>query len=173
MQRRLAFYNRRRLYRRTCDLSGKSIVSMFPPDSEFTVYDKDLWYSDAWDPLSYGRDFDFSRPFFEQFHDLMKATPYLSVAVVGQNENSEFTNDNQRLKNCYLVFDCGTLFALLDRNVARLAKKAARMLLERGRGAPAPESGPGARGAGLADWLYPWAFRQFQATCVVLQKQGP
>jgi hypothetical protein len=107
--RRLAFYNRRRLYRRTCDLSGKPIVSMFPPDSKFTVYDKDLWYSDGWDPLSYGRDFDFSRPFFEQFHELMLKTPYLAVAVVGQNENSDFTNDNQRLKNCYLTFDCANV----------------------------------------------------------------
>ncbi len=68
------------------------------------------------------------------------------------------------------IVDCGTLFVLLDRNITRLAKKATMMLLARGRGAPAPEGGNGMRGASLADWLYPWAFRQFQATCAVLQK---
>ena len=70
------------------------------------------------------------------------------------------------------IVDCGTLFVLLDRNLTRLARKVATMVVDRGRGAPAAEGGNGARGAGLADWLYPWAFRQFQATCAVLQKHA-
>tara|TARA_Y100000310_G_scaffold317549_1_gene370525 strand:- start:1225 stop:2916 length:1692 start_codon:yes stop_codon:yes gene_type:complete len=103
--RRLAFYNCRSLYKRTCDYSHKPIISIYTPDKPFTVYEKNIWYSDSWDPMDYGRDFDFSRPFFEQFRELMETVPQLSRGVVGENENSEYTNDNYKLKNCYLVFD--------------------------------------------------------------------
>ena len=106
LQRRLAFYNRRSLYKRTCDFSGKPIVSMFSPDKPYKVYEKDVWFSDKWDPLEYGRAFDFSRPFFPQFAELLLDVPQMSLGVVGQNINSDFTNDNQRLKNCYLTYDC-------------------------------------------------------------------
>lgn len=62
------------------------------------------------------------------------------------------------------VVDCGTVFGLLDRNVIRLAKKTLGMLLSRAR--PSRTTS----GEGLVQWLYPWSFRPFQATCVVLQK---
>jgi len=105
LRRRMAFYNARSLYRDTCDLTGKEIISIYSPDKPFTVYDCDVWYGDAWDPLSSGRDFDFSRPFSEQFRELMEAVPMLSRGVLGSNENADYTNDNQKLKNCYLIFD--------------------------------------------------------------------
>ncbi len=106
LQRRLAFYNSRSLYKRICDFSGKQVVSVFSPDKPFKVYDKDIWFSDAWNPLSYGRDFDFDRPFFSQFRELMEAVPQLAITHFGwENINSEFTNDNYKIKNCYLTFD--------------------------------------------------------------------
>lgn len=106
LQRRLAFYNSRSLYRRTCDHSGASIVSIFSPDKPFTVYEKEYWFTDQWDPLSYGRPIDFEKPFFPQITDLVRAVPLQSIAVVGgDNMNSDYTNDNYKLKNCYLIFD--------------------------------------------------------------------
>jgi len=107
LQRRMAFYNRRKLYWRRCDFSGKRIFSWMSPDKPYTVYDKDVWYSDAWDPMEFGRAFDFNRPFFEQFSDLMQDVPFLGLAVIGALENSEYVNDATDLKNCYLVYDCG------------------------------------------------------------------
>src|SRR3989338_9885653 len=70
MQRRLSFRSERFLYHRKCDLSGKQIISSYSSDKPFPVYENDEWWSDKWDPLSYCRDFDFNRPFFEQFRDL-------------------------------------------------------------------------------------------------------
>ncbi|PIQ76747.1 hypothetical protein COU78_04105 [Candidatus Peregrinibacteria bacterium CG10_big_fil_rev_8_21_14_0_10_49_24] len=105
LQRRLAFYNSRSLYRRKCDLTKKKIVSIYSPDKPFTVYERKTWYGDGWDPLEYGREFDFNRPFFEQMHELMETVPMLSLAVLSDNVNSEFTNDNLALKNSYLIFD--------------------------------------------------------------------
>ena len=105
LQRRMAFYNRRKLYKRKCDLTGKSIVSVFSPDKPFKAYNVRDWYSDKWDPMEYGRDFDFNRPFFEQFKELMVDVPQVALAILGDNVNSDFTNDNYKLKDCYLVFD--------------------------------------------------------------------
>jgi hypothetical protein len=104
--RRLAFYNCRSLYRRKCDQSGKTIISTFSPDKRFTVYDKEYWFSDKWDPLAYGVDPDFNQPFFPQIKSLLRRVPLQSIAIIGpDNINSDYTNDNYKLKNCYLVFD--------------------------------------------------------------------
>lgn len=102
-QRRLAFRNERTLYQRKCDLTGKQIISTYRPDASYKVYDYKEWWSDKWDALEYGRDFDFSRPFFEQFAELQKVVPRLGM--LGLNtENSEYTNYVSHLKNCYLIF---------------------------------------------------------------------
>lgn len=107
-QRRLAFYNRRQLYSRPSDFSKQDIIAIYAPEKPFKVYEKEVWYSDQWDPLEYGRDFDFNRPFFEQFRELMEDVPLLALALLGDNnENSDYNNDNMNLKDCYLTFDGG------------------------------------------------------------------
>lgn len=109
-QRRLAFYNRRTLYKNTCAHSGKPIISIYHPQSPYTIYEIDVWYSDVWDPFAYGQDFDFERPFFEQFQELMMKVPLPSLLILGGdvNINSDYNNDNYKLKNCYLTFDGDT-----------------------------------------------------------------
>ncbi|MEI8229889.1 MAG: hypothetical protein WCG83_02005 [Candidatus Peregrinibacteria bacterium] len=103
-QRRLAWRNEKKLYHRTCDFTKKPILSIYSPDKSFTVYEQDAWMSDAWDPLSYGRTYDFSRPFFDQWNDLHHAVPLPSMNLRFQNENSEYTNLSARNKNCYMIF---------------------------------------------------------------------
>ena len=94
-QRRLSFRNERKLYKRKCDATGKEIVSIYSPDKPYTVYHQDYWWSDAWDPMGYEREFDFTRPFFEQFADLMGMVPRISL--INDNgrisENCEYCND--------------------------------------------------------------------------------
>ncbi len=103
--RRLAFRNRRKIYKRKCDATGKSIISMYTPNTSFPVYHLSEWNSDKFDPLEYGREFDFGRSFFEQFLELSNVIPHPHAAVTGTNENSEFCNGNKGLRNCYLVFN--------------------------------------------------------------------
>jgi hypothetical protein len=105
LKKKLAFYNRRQLYKRNCDLTGEPIISVMSPDKNYKVYNIHDWFGDSWDPLEYGRDFDFNRPFFEQFNELLKAVPHIGLALLGDNVNSDYTNDNYKLKNCYLIFD--------------------------------------------------------------------
>lgn len=99
--RRLAWRNDRTFYKRKCDKSGKEFVSIYAPEKPYVVYHPDAWYSDAWDPLAYGRPFDFSRPFFEQFGELLRAVPRLGIDIVNC-ENSYFCNYCGDDKNCYL-----------------------------------------------------------------------
>ena len=75
---------------------------MYSPDKKIKVYDREVWWSDKWDPLSYGRDFDFKRPFFEQFRELLTAVPRIALNNK-EPENSEFCNFCYRNKNSYLL----------------------------------------------------------------------
>jgi hypothetical protein len=91
-QRHFSFRNERNLYRRKCDLTGKDIISIYSPDKPLKVYEQSEWWSDKWSAADYAREFDFSRTFFSQFEDLMKAVPYMSLSNES-NEASEFNND--------------------------------------------------------------------------------
>ncbi|MDD4319633.1 MAG: hypothetical protein PHW10_04915 [Candidatus Peribacteraceae bacterium] len=105
-QRRVSYVNHVNLYKRTCDQTGEPIVAIFPPESPFRVFRQEAWFSDAWDPLAYGRPFDFSRPFFEQFRELMDVCPWPALfTAYNLDENCEYTNNAGRNKNCYMIFD--------------------------------------------------------------------
>ncbi|MFA7685775.1 MAG: hypothetical protein WCX95_03160 [Candidatus Gracilibacteria bacterium] len=102
--RRLLERNARNLYYRKCDYSGEKIISQYHENHSFPVYSQDIWWSDKWDALDYGQDFDFSKSFFEQFKELSNKVPHFSTFIVGGTlQNSDFTNCTGYLKNCYLI----------------------------------------------------------------------
>ncbi|MFA5799657.1 MAG: hypothetical protein WC840_01720 [Candidatus Peribacteraceae bacterium] len=105
-QRRLSFRNERFLYHRKSDLTGKQIVSMYAPDKPYKVYDQDEFWSDQWDECSYGRDFDFSKTFTEQFASLGRDAPHQAL-FTSNVENSYYTNHTLNMRNCYLLFGGG------------------------------------------------------------------
>ncbi|MDD5769951.1 MAG: hypothetical protein PHE25_03205 [Candidatus Gracilibacteria bacterium] len=102
-QRRLTFRNERKLYKRKCDGTGKEIISIYSPDKPYKVYEQSYWWSDNWNPLDYGRDFDFSKSFFSQFEQLLNEIPQLGL-LVANNLNSEYVNYSANVKNSYLIF---------------------------------------------------------------------
>lgn len=105
-QRRLAHANLPNLYKRRCEGSGDEIISSYAPDSPHKVYSQKYWNSDKWDALSYGRDFDFNRPFFEQFEQLYLDVPHPALLTGYEfDENSAYTNHAGKNKNCYMIFD--------------------------------------------------------------------
>lgn len=104
--RRMATRNERNLYWRICDLTGEKILSLYPPDSPYTIYSERAWWSDDWDAEEYGRTFDFSRPFFEQFSELRRVVPRRAMNQDGTNENCEYTTMGLDNKNCYLTYGC-------------------------------------------------------------------
>src|SRR3989338_7812268 len=90
-QRRLTYRNERHPFWAMSAKSGKRFMSIYSPESGLTVYDEKEWRSDDWDGLDYGREYDFSRPFFAQFHELVKSVPF----------NGPHTEDNVRCE--YMV----------------------------------------------------------------------
>ncbi len=105
-RRRMVWSNQRFLYKRKCDATGKIIISNFSDKQEFPVYDVKYFFSNDWNQLATGRDFDFSRDFFPQFADLLKVAPRLALQRSPEyDENSDYTNYAGKNKNCYLIFD--------------------------------------------------------------------
>lgn len=100
-QRRMTWRNERSLYKRTCDLCKNNIISMYPADAVFPVYCRECWYSDKWEATNYGQEYDFSKPFFEQFKELIKKVPVLGIwqrNVI----NSPYSNMCGECRNVYL-----------------------------------------------------------------------
>ena len=105
-QRRLTYRNERTYYRRKCDLTGQSIMSIYSPESELKVFEHKAWYSDAWSALEYGVDYDPNRSFFDQFFELHKKVPLMSLDVKSDNQNCDYSNLITSSKDCYQVVAC-------------------------------------------------------------------
>lgn len=102
-RRRMAFGpNLTTVHKRTCDATGKELITFYRPETKIKVYDREYWVSDAFDPMEYGRDFDFSRPFFDQFQELYWKVPR-PHATLSESENSEYVLLGYKNKNCYLI----------------------------------------------------------------------
>ena len=104
MQRRFSWYTDIAFYKRPDSRTGEMIFSHFSKDSPVKIYEHDYWWSDAWDPHQYGRDYDFSRPFFEQFQELMRDVPLSSRSTLNL-VRSDYSNKAEDIKDCYLVFN--------------------------------------------------------------------
>jgi len=101
-QRRLINRNEWNFYRRDCSLCKKNIVSIHNEQYLGSVYCQKCWWGDGWDSFVYGRPYDFTKSFFEQYALLQNDVPRL--ALVSENSiNSEYTNQSQNNKNCYFI----------------------------------------------------------------------
>jgi hypothetical protein len=105
LQRRLAWMPSLVLFKRNCDLCGENCFSMYEPSAPFTVYCHKCWWSDKWDPSSFGEEIDFTKPFLEQWKELLHRTPILGLAIdTITGKLSPYTNHCSYAKNCYLIY---------------------------------------------------------------------
>lgn len=100
--RRMAWRNSNYLTRSQCALTGKPLVSGYAQDTPYQLYAVPVWWGDGWDQYASGRAFDFSRPFFEQFAELMLAAPRPAL-MNRDSENSDYCNYAGENKNCYMA----------------------------------------------------------------------
>ncbi len=100
-QRRIAHRNMD-YFLRNCDLCKKSSVSIWHPDvTGYKFYCNECFWSDKWDGLEYGRDYDFNKPFFEQFEEMYKLVPkHISNSMF--HTNSPYVINAREDKDCYL-----------------------------------------------------------------------
>ena len=103
LKRRLIWRNERTLYKRPCDMCKESILAAYHPSSPYKVFCAKCWWSDKWDPKSFGKDYDFSKPFFEQFNELLISVPRIAL-VETNNTDSQYCNYSIGNKNLYYSF---------------------------------------------------------------------
>lgn len=92
-----------KFFKRSCNAPGhrEGIVTIFPPASPHKVYDNNYWYSDSWEATSYGRSYEHSRKFFDQFKDLFFNVPHLPLERDTTAVNSEYSLGGRFGKNNY------------------------------------------------------------------------
>jgi len=83
-------------------LSGKTIITVLPKSVPFPIYDRTEFVSDAWDPLTYGKDYNSSRPFIEQLVELQSVVPHPHQLGI-KNFNSDWADDVWESKDAYLT----------------------------------------------------------------------
>ena len=103
-QLRLSFRNERAFYKRACDKCHKDVVSMYSPNKPYIVWCYDCWFADDWDGTDFALTYDASRPFLDQFQELLKAVPKIALIYV-KSPGSEYTNISADNKNCYFIVE--------------------------------------------------------------------
>lgn len=102
-QRRFIFRNNRVFYRDACGLCGRQVLTQYKKDNGYIMYCADCWFSDKWDVMAYGQEYDFSVPFFEQYKNLLISVPHANL----HRDNfisSDYCNFGMDFKDCYLLF---------------------------------------------------------------------
>src|SRR3989344_4923636 len=104
MIRRMMFRNERVLYKKKCGAPDhdEEMISIYSPAKNLKAYDYKFSWSDAWNPMDFGREYDFSKSFFRQFKELREIFPFPAVSN-SRAENSEYCNVNDKSKDCYLI----------------------------------------------------------------------
>ncbi|MDI6602735.1 MAG: hypothetical protein QME57_01265 [Patescibacteria group bacterium] len=100
-KRRFNWRNERTFYKRKCNQCGKEFIGMYPKDDSLVVFCIKCWWSDKWNLLEYGIDYDFSQSFFVQFQKLLSRVPLLALHSF-RAVNSFYCNFDDGYKDCYL-----------------------------------------------------------------------
>lgn len=97
------------LHRSKCPKTGKSVLVRWSKRGPLGgAVDTEWFWSDECDNMAAGRPYDFNRPFFDQFVDVLKSCYAPSLNAI-ECENSPFVNASFNLKNCHLCFGCRQL----------------------------------------------------------------
>lgn len=100
LQRRMSWRNDWHLFKKRDARTGEEIFSLFPEESSVKIYDRDYWWGDDWDPMEYGKEYDFSRPFFEQLKELLHKVPIPAHSMINV-VNCHYCANANNIKNCY------------------------------------------------------------------------
>jgi hypothetical protein len=94
------------LYRRT-QPDGSFLITMYDPECPVPILAPPVWYSDAFDPLTYGRPLDPNRSFFDQWLAFSPYVPRPAIMNDPKSENSSWSVYSYNVKNCYFTYGGG------------------------------------------------------------------
>jgi len=92
-------------YKKSCSAPGhnEKIITFYSEENPVKVFDDEYYLSDAWEPFDYGRDYDFSQSFFEQFNEFSLKIPHQSLQKDPESINCDYVVSGASSKNCYYV----------------------------------------------------------------------
>ena len=93
-----------RLFKRDCNAPGhgEQVISIFPQECPFPVYDYDYTASDAFEPFDFGTDYMPGASALEQLFAMRKTFPLPAfINRDGSSINCEYSNGGRASKNCY------------------------------------------------------------------------
>ena len=104
-RRRMSWRNERSLYKRKCDATWETKISIYSPDKEVLVYDRNYRWSDAFEAMEYGKEIDFTQSFMQQFYKLLYEVPHFSIYHMSQaSQNCDYSNHTLDCRDCYMCF---------------------------------------------------------------------
>ncbi len=108
----LSFWSFGKFRRGTSDLSGENLITVLPENSRYPIYTLHEWYSDSWDAMNYGMEYDSSRSFFIQLQELQEKIPRPHQNG-SKNTNCDWCDDVWSCKDSYLsrsMVECENLY---------------------------------------------------------------
>jgi hypothetical protein len=107
--RRLSHFTRAQLFKRKCDAPNHDeiMISIFPSECPFQVYDYEYFIGDEFDPFYFGKDYKINTSALNLLFELRKEFPIPSFLNRDPSSiNSEYSNGGRNLKNGYYVMAC-------------------------------------------------------------------
>ncbi len=104
LRRMFSFTNYHNLHHEKSSFSGKPLISRYDSKLGTKLCTVDEFWSDKIDNLEFGRAYDFSRPFFEQWKELYHDCYMLPLNNFNA-EGSLYVNGTRNVKDCYLCFN--------------------------------------------------------------------
>lgn len=107
--RRFVHMNFVRLFKRACGAPGhgENMISIYPEECLFPVYDYKFFISDEFDPFSYGLNYREGESPLKMLLNLRRKFPMPSFLNRDPSSvNSEYSNGGRDNKNCYFAMAC-------------------------------------------------------------------
>ena len=95
--------NEKVVYWGKCAHCGQKTMSLYHSKSPYTIFCHDCWWSDQWDGLSYGNNYDSGRSIVDQVIELQKRVPREAVIILNST-NCTYGSNVRDSKNCYFSF---------------------------------------------------------------------
>lgn len=108
----LSFWSFGKFRRGKSDFSGENLITVLPEKSRYPIYTLHEWYSDNWDAMDYGMDYDPTKPFFTQLQELQEKIPRPHQNGA-KSTNCDWCDDVWSCKDSYLsrsMVDCENLY---------------------------------------------------------------
>jgi len=101
LKQQLSFWLFGKFRKGKSDLSGESLITVLSDKNRYPIYTSHEWFSDKWEALDYGMNYNSNESFFSQLQKLQEQIPHPHQNGAN-NINCEYCDDVWNSKNCYL-----------------------------------------------------------------------